>query len=270
MLVQLAISLRQKSRLTPIYVDVDAESGPTPWRAQIEEQMLWIWIPPPSSVAYSSALLNENDPWNKFDEFQDVNNPVLINEIIERLDDMVGPDEAATLWDVNRQKSRPRFDGFWPAHDMIAGYLLNAQMRRRRDLWLEKEAEAGNSDDAAEDDGLAERSAAENDKDDLDAAEDDNDPAENDKAGDSDNTMFPPSVRTVLFRIESESGEQSGPSQSNSKARGKKDGTKGDKVKPKTTGKRKAKEPVEEPQLKKPNAEKKTAGKRKAKEPVEE
>ncbi|KAJ6564765.1 hypothetical protein B0H19DRAFT_1141946 [Mycena capillaripes] len=49
-----------------------------------------------------------------------------------------------------------RFEGFWPAHDMITGYLLNAQTRRRRDLRLEKEAEASNSDNVAEDDGLAE------------------------------------------------------------------------------------------------------------------
>ncbi|KAJ7608963.1 hypothetical protein DFH06DRAFT_1346643 [Mycena polygramma] len=38
-----------------------------------------------------------------------------------------------------------RFEGLWPAHDIIAGYLLNAQTRRRKDLELETAAEKGNS-----------------------------------------------------------------------------------------------------------------------------
>ncbi|KAJ6585559.1 hypothetical protein B0H19DRAFT_1059771 [Mycena capillaripes] len=167
------------------------------------------------------------------------------------------------------------FEGFWPAHDMIAGYLLNAQTRRRRDSRLEKEAEASNSDNAAEDDGLAESDTAENNEDDLDAGEDDADAVENDQGGDldDDDMSFPPSVRKVSFRIESDedSGDEGGPSQ-NTKPRGTKDGAKGANAKTKTTGKHKAKQPVEEPLPKKSKSDKenKTTAKRKATEHIEQ
>jgi hypothetical protein len=38
-----------------------------------------------------------------------------------------------------------KFEGLWPVHDMIAGYLLNAQTRRRKDLRLERLADGGDT-----------------------------------------------------------------------------------------------------------------------------
>ncbi|KAJ7707286.1 hypothetical protein B0H16DRAFT_1746507 [Mycena metata] len=43
-----------------------------------------------------------------------------------------------------------RFEGHWPAHDMIAGYSLNMKGRRERDAKLEKLAESGGAVDDSE------------------------------------------------------------------------------------------------------------------------
>ncbi|KAJ7722416.1 hypothetical protein B0H16DRAFT_1473398 [Mycena metata] len=43
-----------------------------------------------------------------------------------------------------------QFEGHWPAHDMIAGYLLNMKGRRERDAKLEKLAESGGAVDNSE------------------------------------------------------------------------------------------------------------------------
>ncbi|KAJ6521517.1 hypothetical protein B0H19DRAFT_1244590 [Mycena capillaripes] len=154
-----------------------------------------------------------------------------------------------------------RFEGFWPAHDMIAGYLLNAQTRRRRDLLLEKQAEAGNSDSAAEDDGRAASDGT---------VEHDEDCVSSD--GDEHETTVPRSKRQVLFRIDSDddSEDDSGSSESNPNFQAPKRA----KVNKKESAKRKAKDdPVHKPSPKKSKVNKaeKESAKRKAKDdPVDE
>ncbi|KAJ7224885.1 hypothetical protein C8J57DRAFT_1253129 [Mycena rebaudengoi] len=40
------------------------------------------------------------DPWHGFDEFQDLDTPVTLDEMIQQLDDMLGPDQEAAHWDA--------------------------------------------------------------------------------------------------------------------------------------------------------------------------
>jgi hypothetical protein len=44
-----------------------------------------------------------------------------------------------------------KFEGYWPVHDMIAGYLLNAQTRRRKDLRLEQLADGADTGEEGDD-----------------------------------------------------------------------------------------------------------------------
>jgi hypothetical protein len=44
----------------------------------------------------------ELDPWSGFDEFQDLDRPLSIDEMKEKLDEMIGPDQEATLWDARQ------------------------------------------------------------------------------------------------------------------------------------------------------------------------
>ncbi|KAJ7215472.1 hypothetical protein GGX14DRAFT_391900 [Mycena pura] len=40
------------------------------------------------------------EPWSGFDEFLDVDTPVSLEEMVKQLDEMMGPDNEAELWDV--------------------------------------------------------------------------------------------------------------------------------------------------------------------------
>ncbi|KAJ7828179.1 hypothetical protein B0H13DRAFT_2373356 [Mycena leptocephala] len=44
-----------------------------------------------------------------------------------------------------------KFEGYWPVHEMIAGYLLNAQTRRRKDLRLEQLADGADTGEEGDD-----------------------------------------------------------------------------------------------------------------------
>lgn len=40
------------------------------------------------------------EPWSGFDEFLDVDTPVSLEDMMKQLDEMMGPDNEANLWDV--------------------------------------------------------------------------------------------------------------------------------------------------------------------------
>ncbi|KAJ7670328.1 hypothetical protein B0H17DRAFT_1141917 [Mycena rosella] len=42
---------------------------------------------------------DDSDPWSGFNEFQDLDKPLTLEQMMRNLDDMVGPDEAAMEWD---------------------------------------------------------------------------------------------------------------------------------------------------------------------------
>ncbi|KAJ7930299.1 hypothetical protein B0H13DRAFT_1858928 [Mycena leptocephala] len=64
-----------------------------------------------------------------------------------------------------------KFEGLWPVHDMIAGYLLNAQTRRRKDLRLEKLADGGDTGGDDGDDEMTVSFRVESDSDDMEVKE---------------------------------------------------------------------------------------------------
>ncbi|KAJ7476506.1 hypothetical protein FB451DRAFT_1173370 [Mycena latifolia] len=45
---------------------------------------------------------SESEDSNSFDEFQDLEVPISLDEMKEKLDEMIGPDEEAILWDENK------------------------------------------------------------------------------------------------------------------------------------------------------------------------
>lgn len=58
-----------------------------------------------SNSTIPAAMDVDLDPWRGFDEFQDRDEPLSIDEMIQRLDDMVGPEEEAEMWDASKPYS---------------------------------------------------------------------------------------------------------------------------------------------------------------------
>lgn len=56
--------------------------------------------PPPSPPPILPLV--ELDPWRGFDEFQDLDNPISLEEMMVQLEEMRGPEEEAKLWDARK------------------------------------------------------------------------------------------------------------------------------------------------------------------------
>jgi hypothetical protein len=70
-------------------MEVDVVKAESPSTSHAEEN-----ITPPPHI--------EPDPWSGFDEFQDLDTPLSIDEMKEKLDEMIGPDQEAALWDARQ------------------------------------------------------------------------------------------------------------------------------------------------------------------------